>query len=200
MSIKSIVSGGPRLVTPEDPLIVNQNEAKYGHVKLDGGHIYTTVKTTAVFETLENEEPTPLTIGEQVIGDVLVLGNTGKSGENRGEQPRAANGPKGKDCACNWAAGCDSCDDGTNGYPGLPGEWGEDGADGQEAFPATFKIDELINQVDTINIPVPIPDEEGSSLIIKTMKRMMEFKGFISNKEFELLLEKLSKKTVEVNL
>ena len=63
-----------------------------------------------------------------------------------------------------------------------------------------FKIDELINQVDTINIPVPIPDEEGSSLIIKTMKRMMEFKGFISDKEFELLLEKLSKKTIEVNL
>ena len=61
-----------------------------------------------------------------------------------------------------------------------------------------FKIDELINQVDTIN--VPIPDEDGSSLIINTMKRMMEFKGFISDKEFELLLEKLSKKTVEVNL
>ena len=61
-----------------------------------------------------------------------------------------------------------------------------------------FKIDELINQVNTINIP--IPDEEGSSLIIKTMKRMMEFKGFISDKEFELLMEKLSKKSVEVNL
>ena len=57
------------------------------------------------------------------------------------------------------------------------------------------KIDELTNNLNSIQIQ--LPEGKGISVIIKKIKEMMEFKGYISDKEFDILLDNASKKEVE---
>jgi len=69
----------------------------------------------------------------------------------------------------------------------------------EEINELSFKISELTNQLNTYEIQ--FPESEGSTAaLINRIKNIMEFKGFMSDKEFELLLEKISKREIEVNL
>ena len=69
----------------------------------------------------------------------------------------------------------------------------------EEINELSFKDSELTSQLNTYKIQFP-ESEGGTAALINRIKKIMEFKGFISDKEFELLLEKISKKEIEVNL
>lgn len=43
----------PRDVTPDNPLIINETQIKYGWVRIAGGDIIAKVSTTVTFEKLE---------------------------------------------------------------------------------------------------------------------------------------------------
>lgn len=51
--VSRVEDDNARHVTPNDPLVINQSQASYPHVIIEGGDILVIVETTVTFERLE---------------------------------------------------------------------------------------------------------------------------------------------------
>lgn len=136
-----------RVVTPGDPLMINETPVTYPNVIIEGGKIISIVNTTVTFDRLEKTKE-----GSYVEnpGDIQVLGSSGLNGDAGKAGPNGPAGEKGRDCDCNWATRCRDSTIGGDGNDGGNGARGNDGTNGFSAFPATFTINDLVGKLDVI--------------------------------------------------